>query len=1772
MISPSPRRSFFLPRALVLVLCVSALFMLCAVILPRISHGKRQEIPVPNASSIDKAERATTASVPGEILVRFRKSAAVLSPTVARTPLTLRQTSGPAITMQLEQIADDDELVTGLRLARVQPDETGAALAALQERADVLYAEPNYLRQPLRTPNDPRFTANDLWGLKNSTYPNWDIGAEAAWDTTTGDRSIVVGVVDTGIDISHQDLAANVWHNPGEIAANGIDDDGNGYVDDVTGWDFLHNDNTVYDGPGTNPDGSPVDAHGTHVAGTIGATGDNGVGVVGVNWQVSILPLKFIGPQGGRSSDLLRALAYAKSLRERGVNLRVLNNSYGGGGYSQAERDAIRALADAGILFVVAAGNESSDNDHYPRYPASYNAPNLISVAATTRYSGVTTFTNYGARTVHLYAPGEGVLSTTPGNTYSSYSGTSMAAPHVAGTAALVCAARPDISMARLRAAVLYSGTNFSPYAQPTITNRFLNAAAALQNAAVVDTVAPAAVGNLRFDPSYQTTDLRQRRLLWTAPGGDDNSGRAAVYEIRFSDTDISSPAQFAEARLLPAPPPQSAGTAEAQIISIPFRHQNGFIGVRAVDSAGNAGPITTLAVTVDQAAADPYVVTVSQPSPLYGGGTPLNLHADDGYTSYRLPFYFTYFGAQTNTVTVSSNGALYFGLVPSLDRPATAEWLAGTRRIAGLWDDLRTDRRPGDDVYVVQPDLTRVIFRWQAVTYDLPLADGTTRGENPVNFEIELRRDGTIITRYGDGNRNLLPVVGLSGGDPDAYPVPSHTSEAALKDLTFAQTVTYAPRVPTPLPTVDMALDLVAAPIDVVAGQQVAVVLTLNNNSTVQDAEQTIANVQLPAGLRFIDCRASQGICATDWIEYSGNLSLRLYTFPRQSRQTYTITLQAVAPPNSSLPISATVTNFWADSNPGNNAATALLDVVVGGNFGGVRAVSAGGESSGLGGYPTSGHTLALKTDGTVWSWGTNSSGQLGVSASANVNTPVQVGGLTDVIAVSAGGAHSLALKADGTVWAWGSNSSGQLGAGEPSSVRRNVPVMVSGLSGVTAISAGGGHSLALKADGTVWAWGSDTSGQLGNVPSISSSVPVQARTDRAMVSIAAGSGHSLAVASDGTVWAWGANSSGQCGQSTIDSRVFAPSRLYSLTNFAQVSAGGNFSAALRQDGTVWAWGDNGYGQLGYYQGGSSSAYPYQATGVTDVAAIEAGSEYMLALKADGTFWGWGRNTYGMIGKGAPNNFGGPIQVNLGGVPISFTAGPAHSVVVLQDGTVLTWGSNDAGQLGTQTYAGRFIPAAVPFGAAVPPPVFTPAGGTYVGAQDITINSINGATVRYTTDGSEPTDSAPVLAAGATLRVEQTLVVKARASKDGLLSSQTASAAFTINPIPVVSLRFGAPSYEAREDSGRALITIIRDGDLSTTASVDYATIDDPADVGCADTVNNHAAAYARCDYATTIDTLTFLPGETQKSITVPVIDDAHVEGAETVQLRLSSPQGGTLGQQTATTLTITDNDAGGTPNPVYLTPFFVRQQYLDFLSREPEQSGFDAWTGVLNRCADPGNVDPNNPSAGCDRITVSASFFGSTEFQLKGSYVFRFYRVAFGRLPTYNEIVVDMRAVTGQTAAEVFQKKAAFANAFTQRAEFTNLFPATMSNSTFVSTLFGRYSLTQVTTPDPAAPDGATKVTLTSTVLVNRLNTGALTRAQVLRAIADSDQVGGAEFNRAFVFMQYAGYLRRTPEQSGFNAWLNYLNGHPGDFRTMVNGFMNSTEYRLRFGSASQ
>lgn len=350
-------------------------------------------------------------------------------------------------------------LVPGLELVSLPNGNAKSVARMLQSNPAIEYAEPDYLVRPTAIPNDPQF--GSLWGLNNAN--DLDIDAPQAWDAYTGSSSAIVAVIDTGVKLDHPDLSSNIYRNPKEIAGNGIDDDNNGFIDDVNGWDFYDGDNNPTDTHG----------HGTHVAGTIGAIGNNGVGVTGINWRCKILPLRFLGPDGGFTSDALLALQYAV-----GIGAKVSNNSYGGGGYSQAFADGIIAAQASNHLFVAASGNSSQDTDVNPFYPAAYKLPNVLSVSAMDAAGNRASFSNFGATSVHLFAPGTNILSTTPSG-YGWSSGTSMASPHVAGVATLLYGRNPALTYGRARDALLTS-TRALPSLSGLATHGLLNARAAL--------------------------------------------------------------------------------------------------------------------------------------------------------------------------------------------------------------------------------------------------------------------------------------------------------------------------------------------------------------------------------------------------------------------------------------------------------------------------------------------------------------------------------------------------------------------------------------------------------------------------------------------------------------------------------------------------------------------------------------------------------------------------------------------------------------------------------------------------------------------------------------------------------------------------------------------------------------------------------------------------------------------------------------------------------------------------------------------------------------------------------------------------------------------------------------------------------------------------------------------------------------------------------------------------------------------------------------------
>lgn len=449
------------------------------------------------------------ADAPGRLLVKFK----------TETDAEASQQRAGALGVRAARrlhVGDKPQTASAKRW-RLMHFDRDADLATMKARLarlpGVEWVETDQLVSAAAIPNDSRF--GELWGLHNSGQTGGtadaDIDAPEAWDTLKG-GAVLVAVVDTGIDYRHADLAANVWTNPGEIANNGVDDDGNGLVDDVRGWNYVANNNDPYDD----------NAHGSHVSGTLAGIGDNALGVVGVNRQARILPLKFLDAQGyGYTSGAVAAIYYAI---DKGA--RVMNHSWSGAGYSQSLADAFTAAQTANVVMAVAAGNAGQNIDATPSYPAALQHANIVAVAATTHNDSLAYFSNYGAKGVDLGAPGEAILSSVPGNGYATYSGTSMATPHVAGAASLLLAANPALSAAQVKDILLGSIDPIAALAGKSVSGGRLNLRAALAAAATPPGTNLAPLANAGADVSL----ARRASMRLDGSGSYDPDGSIASH------------------------------------------------------------------------------------------------------------------------------------------------------------------------------------------------------------------------------------------------------------------------------------------------------------------------------------------------------------------------------------------------------------------------------------------------------------------------------------------------------------------------------------------------------------------------------------------------------------------------------------------------------------------------------------------------------------------------------------------------------------------------------------------------------------------------------------------------------------------------------------------------------------------------------------------------------------------------------------------------------------------------------------------------------------------------------------------------------------------------------------------------------------------------------------------------------------------------------------------------------------------------------------------
>lgn len=528
--------------------------------------------------------------VPGELLVRLKPSnspssdgeAAQSSPFDDLGQVAARYPLGGHTNLESDQFSSSE--ILHLRLDDRSETSLEQALLQLHQDPRVAYAVTNDLLTPLDSSGQPpknlslqrAVVPNDL---DSRLYGMERISAPIGWADTSGDRSNspLIAVIDSGTDYNHPDLKANIWVNPGEIPGNGIDDDGNGVIDDVHG----------YNAAGKNGDPMDSGSHGTHVAGTVGAVGNNGQGVTGVSWEARLLPLKFIEGGFGDTADAIAAIVYADS-----QGARITQNSWGGSNANQALVDALKASP---ALHICAAGNSGNNSDVKPLYPAAYANHNIVAVAATDQDDNLAKFSNYGRESVDLAAPGVDIYSTVPGDNFALKSGTSMAAPHVSGAAGLILNKFPNLSNEQLKERLMFSTDRLPHLEEKLVSGGRLNLARALEN----DRVPPGAVDDLR--PGETTAS--QVQLQWTASGDDGAIGQAAAYEIAYSTSPFTSDAFHRQTQVRSAPPKNAGEAEEVRFELTPSKTERSlFVAVRSVDNVGNRSEMRTTQVSIPAA------------------------------------------------------------------------------------------------------------------------------------------------------------------------------------------------------------------------------------------------------------------------------------------------------------------------------------------------------------------------------------------------------------------------------------------------------------------------------------------------------------------------------------------------------------------------------------------------------------------------------------------------------------------------------------------------------------------------------------------------------------------------------------------------------------------------------------------------------------------------------------------------------------------------------------------------------------------------------------------------------------------------------------------------------------------------------------------------------------------------------------------------------------------------------------------------------------------
>lgn len=693
--------------------------------------------------------------VPGEIILKLEKLEPGVNSVSCFSGKEIKPIFRKPVQGYFRRPGPSYDDLTGIYLVKVKEGTEIENCEIYTRMPGVVYAEPNYLQHICVSPDDPDYVQQ--WSLPK-------IESEAAWNIQTGSSDVIVAVVDTGIDYVHEDLDANIWHNPEEIPDNAIDDDGNGYVDDVIGWDFVDASGGAAGEDYEDPDNDPMDrqGHGTHLAGIVGAVTNNEIGISGVAWNCKIMPVRagYKTPSGKgvlESDDAAQAIVYAA---ENGA--KVINLSWGDNQKSSLIEDAIRFAADQGAFICAAAGNENTSD---LLYPAALDNSSVMAIGATDSQDEKALFSNYGAW-VDVSAPGVAIYSTYLNNSYASMSGTSMATPHVAGLAALLFSQFSGLSPPGIKARIMRSVDHIQALEDKNIVSGRINAFTSLST---------------QYSTPY---------ILSLSPDAAHEGDQVTLFGDRFGPEQGSARVTFS-----PGIDAEIISWSEYEVKArVPEGAESGPVTVTTSEGTSNEFEVTILASFYDE------TLTGYE---FLGGGTPQGWQADDQTWEYSLPFSFPFFGHDYDSVYVCSNG--YLDFTDSSPSYLNSQSVLKTKvMIAPLWDDLATNGtyQPGEDIYVHSPSADSVCFRWAGEDYE----NGT-----PINVEVILYDDGRIQFNYGPGNTGLSPTVGISGGGGDNYNLADYDGRS---DLAEVESVLFIPHEQSFTIPLDLGWNLISLPL----------------------------------------------------------------------------------------------------------------------------------------------------------------------------------------------------------------------------------------------------------------------------------------------------------------------------------------------------------------------------------------------------------------------------------------------------------------------------------------------------------------------------------------------------------------------------------------------------------------------------------------------------------------------------------------------------------------------------------------------------------------------------------------------------------------------------------------------------------------------------------------------------------------------------------------------------------------------------------------------